>query len=108
MIYIVSNVDFIDSELSIFTENNTHMYFTGSYLRVITPKTTNGIIPQIIDGEAQYNETFLPLSARKQLEAKNRRLLRNGFKHLAMEIEVVGEIIPSVVIKKRGPKPKNQ
>lgn len=72
------------------------MYFTGPYLRVTTPKTTNGIIPQIIEGEAQYTETFLPLSARKQLEAKNRRLLKNGFKHLAMELEVVGESVQSV------------
>lgn len=67
------------------------MYFTGPYLRVTTPKTTNGLIPQIINGEPQYNETFLPLSAKKSLEAKNNRLTRTGFQHLVAKLEIVGE-----------------
>lgn len=67
------------------------MYFTGPYLRVTTPKTTNGIIPKMNNGQQEVNETFLPLSARKQLESKNRRLLKNGFQHLIAEIEVVGD-----------------
>lgn len=66
------------------------MYFTGPYLRVTTPKTTNGIIPKLHNGQQEVAETFLPLSARKALEAKNRRLEKNGFRHLMMEIEVVG------------------
>lgn len=79
------------------------MYFTGPYLRVTTPKTTNGIIPQIINGEPQYSETFLPLTARKQLEAKNRRLLKNGFRHLVAGLEVVGDSVntPTVVQKRK-------
>lgn len=82
------------------------MYFTGPYLRVTTPKTTNGIIPQIINGEPQYNETFLPLTARKQLEAKNRRLLKNGFRHLVAELEVVGGSTNTPTAQKRKTKSK--
>ena len=67
------------------------MYFQGAYLRVQTPKTTNGQIPLIVDGQQVFNETFLPLSAKRQLEKKNQRLIRTGFKHLAAIIEVVGE-----------------
>src|SRR5688572_10223757 len=66
------------------------MFFkSGSYLRVTTPKTTNGIIPATVDGQVQTKETFLPLSAKKKIEAKNARLVRNGFKHLAAKVEVV-------------------
>lgn len=67
------------------------MYFTGPYLRVTSPKTTNGLIPLIRNGQQVKREDFLPISARKQLEAKNRRLQKNGNNHLVMEIEVVGE-----------------
>lgn len=67
------------------------MYFTGPYLRVTTPKTTNGIIPKMTNGQQEVSETFLPLTARKQLESKNRRLQKNGFHHLVAEIEVVGD-----------------
>lgn len=67
------------------------MYFTGPYLRVTTPKTTNGLIPLIRNGQQVVREDFLPLSARKQLESKNRRLSKNGNNHLVMEIEVVGD-----------------
>jgi hypothetical protein len=88
------------------------MYFTGPYLRVLTPKTTNGILPLIINGEQQYREDFLPLTARKQLEAKNRRLQKSGNNHLLVDIEEVGsqpvfkEAAPAPA--KRGPKPKNK
>lgn len=75
------------------------MYFTGPYLRVTTPKTTNGIIPKLHNGQQEVSETFLPLSARKALEAKNRRLEKNGFRHLMMEIEVVGGNQPAAPVK---------
>lgn len=65
------------------------MNFKGSYLRVITPKTTNGIIPLIIDGKVQEKESFLPMSARKMIEAKNRRIARTGHSHLIAKIEEV-------------------
>lgn len=67
------------------------MYFTGPYLRVTTPRTTNGIIPKLQNGQQLVKETFLPLSARKQLEKKNDRLIKRGFKHLTSTIEVVGD-----------------
>lgn len=84
------------------------MYFTGPYLRVTTPKTTNGIIPLIINGKPQYQESFLPLTAKKSLEAKNKRLTRNGFMHLAAEIEVVGENTQVYVEPVKTPKTKNK
>lgn len=70
------------------------MYFTGPYLRVTTPRTTNGLIPKLNNGQQQFKETFLPLSARKQLERKNARLVKRGFKHLVATIEVVGDTPP--------------
>lgn len=79
------------------------MYFNGPYLRVLTPKTTNGVIPDTTGGEVQYKESFLPLSAKKQLEKKNARLTKHGFKQLVAIIEVVGEDV-----KKVGPKPSQQ
>lgn len=67
------------------------MYFTGPYLRITTPRTTNGIIPKLQNGQQLSKETFLPLSARKQIEKKNARLVKRGFKHLVSTIEVVGD-----------------
>jgi hypothetical protein len=64
-------------------------YFKGRYLRVTTPITTNGISPLLVNGVVQTEETFLPLSARKELEKKNRRLMKSA-PHLVMKIEVVG------------------
>jgi len=61
----------------------------GPYLRVITPVTTNGTTPLLIDGVQQTEETFLPLSAKKELEKKNRHLERTGSAHLMMKIETV-------------------
>lgn len=67
-------------------------YFKGKYLRVTTPVTTNGIIQKIgPDGQAEFEETFLPLSAKKDLEKKNKHLERTGTPHLQAKIEVVGE-----------------
>lgn len=60
----------------------------------------------MVDGEQQYSETFLPLSAKKQVDAKNRRLEKNGFRHLKMDVEVVGEAPVQPVKKTR--KTKNQ
>lgn len=67
------------------------MYFNGSYLRVLTPRTTNGSILKIINGEVQYKESFLPLTAKKQVDKKNARLAKNGFGHLVAIVEVVGD-----------------
>lgn len=66
------------------------MIFTGPYLRITTPRTTNGIIPKLSNGQQEFKETFLPLSAKKAIEGKNARLIKRGFKHLISTIEVVG------------------
>jgi hypothetical protein len=50
-------------------------YFKGDYLRVLSPVTTNGVMPKIgPDGRIQYKEDHLPVSARKILERKNMKL----------------------------------
>lgn len=61
----------------------------GSYLRVTTPVTTNGTTPLLVNGVQQTEETFLPLTAKKDLEKKNKHLERTGSGHLVMKIEVV-------------------
>ena len=67
------------------------MYFKGQYLRITEPVTSNGMLPIIgMDGRQVTKETFLPLTAKKAMEKKARRLERNGFKHLVPKIEVVG------------------
>lgn len=66
------------------------MFFKGPYLRVTTPKTTNGVIPLIENGTPQYEETFLPLTAKKHLERKNIRVAKL-FPHLVAKIEIVGQ-----------------
>lgn len=74
------------------------MYFNGPYLRILTVKTTNGIIPLTVNGEIQYKESFAPLTAKKQFEKKAARLNKNGHGHLAPIVEVVGneEVKPKV------------
>lgn len=66
--------------------------FDGPYLRVLTPKTSNGVTP-IIDemtGKVVYREDHLPLSAKKGLEKEN-KYLPNHLKH---KIEEVGAYYP--------------
>lgn len=66
-------------------------YFKGKYLRVTVPVTTNGTTLKINEkGVAETEEVFLPLSAQKELEKKNRHLERTGSQHLKMKIETVG------------------
>jgi hypothetical protein len=59
--------------------------YNGSYLRVLTPRTTNGSNPVIVDGRQQYREAHLPLAARHHLEKLN----RSTPQHLRKIIEVV-------------------
>lgn len=67
------------------------VHFKGKYLRVTTPVTTNGIIQKLDErGQAQFEETFLPLTAQKDLEKHNRHLERTGTPHLKAKIETVG------------------
>lgn len=59
--------------------------FNGDYLRVLTPITTDGVIPLMKNGEQVYKEMHLPYGAKSRLEAKN--LYRQP--HLRHIIEVV-------------------
>lgn len=62
----------------------------GAYLRVTTPVTTNGTTPYLVNGVQQTEETFLPLSAKKELEKHNKHLEKTGSAHLVAKIEIVG------------------
>lgn len=78
--------------------------FNGApYLRVLTIVTTNGTTPKINNGEVQYKESFLPVSAKKQMEKKAARLKKTGFEHLIPIIEYVEGERPE---KQRGPRPR--
>lgn len=78
------------------------MYFTGTYLRVISPVTSNGIIPKLQNGQQVTKETFLPLTAKKALESKNNRLRKKGFGHLVSTIEVVSDGTPEKQTRKKN------
>ena len=90
------------------------MYFTSSYLRVVTPVTEDGNRPRIVNGQQVFKETALPLSAKKHLMERNRNLPQ----HLRMTIEEVhnNDVQPVVTNqsvaaqpkrRKPGPKPKS-
>ena len=50
------------------------MVFQGNYLRVLSPRTVDGVTPLLTDGVLQYKEEFLPLSAKPFLEIQNKEL----------------------------------
>lgn len=50
------------------------MFFKGNYLRVLTPKTTDGVNLVLDNDTRVYKEDFLPLSARRDLELQNKYL----------------------------------
>lgn len=51
------------------------MVFKGNYLRVLTPRTTDGVTPEMgEDGRLVYKESFLPHSALKDLNEQNLKL----------------------------------
>jgi hypothetical protein len=91
------------------------MYFTDSYLRVVTPVTEDGNRPRIVNSQQVFKETALPLSAKKMLMEQNRGLPV----HLRKTIEEVhnNDVQPIVTNqsiaaaqlgrKKPGPKPKS-
>lgn len=87
----------------------------GNYLRVLTPRTTNGTNIMMDENRQQmFKEAHLPLTAKRALETQNRALPD----HLKKIIEVVydgvepdnkafGPLQPKAR-NKPGPKPKNQ
>ena len=81
------------------------MFLKGKFLMVRTPKTINGQIPKITNGQPEYVTTEAPLTARKHLEKKNDRLKRTGFAHLmAVITEVTDEPTPAPVAAAPAPK----
>lgn len=63
------------------------MLFGNTYLRVLTPITTNGVNPRISDGQVEYRETYLPYTAKRHLDELNMKLPD----HLKKQIEVIGK-----------------
>lgn len=81
------------------------MVFKGNYLRVSTPRTTDGVTPLMENDRLVYKEDFLPLSALKDLNEQNLKLPEI----LKKKIEVVkndeqGTPVPVVNTKSANPK----
>ena len=70
--------------------------FKGDFLSVRTPKTTDGILPKIVDGKQQYKTTSLPMTAKKHLERINKKLPD----HLKMTWEVMRNEPVAVIASK--------
>ena len=90
------------------------MYFTSSYLRVVTPVTEDGNRPRIVNGQQVFKETALPLSAKKHLMEQNRNLpvhLRKIIEEVhnndVQAIVTNQSVAAQVERKKPGPKPKS-
>lgn len=73
------------------------MIYSGSYLRVLTPRTTNGtnILVDENTGIAQYKEAHLPLTARRKIELLNKSLPA----HLRKKIEVISPVVQQPVLQ---------
>lgn len=91
------------------------MNFKGEYLRVLTPLTTDGVSPLTENDKIVFREDHLPMTAKKNLEAKNINLPN----HLKKKIEVVSNTYTpqpkpvtsdttdtGTVIKNKGGRPK--
>lgn len=66
------------------------MSFQGKYLRVLTPRTVDGVnLKYKKDGKGQmipvFKETHLPMSAKKELEKENLKR-PNQVKHIIEEV----------------------
>lgn len=62
------------------------MNFQDGYLRVLKPRTINGLTPQLDDQhQVIFKESHHPLAARKELERINATLL-NGLKLIIEEV----------------------
>lgn len=71
------------------------MVFQGNYLRVLSPRTVDGVTPLLTDGTLQYKEQFLPLSAKPFLDLQNKDLpeiLRKKIQVISEPTKDVGKI----------------
>jgi len=50
------------------------MVYTGNYLRVLTPRTVDGVTPEMENDRLVLKEAFMPLTALRELEEQNKRL----------------------------------
>lgn len=102
------------------------MIFPGGTLRVVSPVTEDGNRPKIDSqtGRQVYREDFLPKSARKALEDRNKRLpnhLKKIIELLPVDVvreqPVMQQVVqptvvtqqtsqPPIIKRKPGPKPK--
>lgn len=64
--------------------------FTGDYLRVLTPETTDGVTLKYANGQPVYREDHLPVTSQKMIEKKNLMLPE----HLRKKIEYVSSYTP--------------
>lgn len=68
--------------------------FKGDYLRVLSPVTSDGMVPVMDhDGKVKYREDHLPVTAKKMLEKKNLKLPQ----HLRKKIELVPGYVEETV-----------
>jgi hypothetical protein len=49
-------------------------FLNVNHLKVLTPITTDGITPILVNDVIQYSEAFLPITAKPYLERKNEKL----------------------------------
>lgn len=64
--------------------------FKGEYLRILTPRTTDGVNLKYINGQPVFKESHAPLSALKSFQRENVGL-KDHLKHI---IEHVGSAEP--------------
>lgn len=87
--------------------------FGGKYLRVLTPKTTDGLTPQLDDDDrALFKETHLPLTSLSYLEKQNDGLpkhLRHRITVMDSETKQIDSEMSEVLSKKKaGPALKKE
>lgn len=59
--------------------------FQGDYLRILTPQTVNGIVPEMKNGQQVYKESHAELGARKEFEKENLKL-PDHLKHILEDV----------------------
>jgi len=80
------------------------MVFEGKHLRVLSPRTIDGVTPLLVNDTLQYKEEFLPLSAKPFLERQNKDLPEI----LRKKIEVIDGSQDSAAAKAKEKQPVKQ
>lgn len=90
--------------------------FDGKYLKVLSIRTIDGVVPKIDDDTnmAEYKETHLPLSAQKYIDIQNETLpkhLRKKYSIVDSDVEKIDSEGAKMIGKKTAPpalKPKDK